>query len=163
MPHPTQRRKAYRPRPVSGIGGIAAIAKRHDVQALQVPMHLDQAIDVECSYRLAFQQMTTGHATEENWAMVTFSLNMAVVMADQGLGAEYTAKINAALEGANRARMRGEKTGQYGLDGPGITAILEAFEVHNEQIRIATKTEVKAAIQEMHRRMDAGICYKDAA
>jgi hypothetical protein len=163
MPHPSQRRKAYRPRPVSGIGGITAIAKRHDVQALQVPMNLDQAVGIECSYRLAFEQLTHGQPTEENWAMVTFSLNMAIVMADQGLGQEYTGKIAAALEGASRARMRGVKTGRYGLDGPAITAILEAFAVHDEQIRIATKAEVKAAINEMHRRMDAGICYREVA
>lgn len=163
MPHPTQRRKAYRPRPVSGIGGIAAIAKRQDAQALQVPMDLDQVTGIECSYRMAFEQMTHGAATEENWAMVTFSLNMAIVLADQGLGKEYAAKIAAALEGANRARLRGAKTGRYGLDGPAITAICEAFAVHDEQIRIATKAEVQAAIDEMHRRMDAGICYKEVA
>jgi hypothetical protein len=157
------RNKAYRPRPISMIGGIDIIAKRHDVTELMQPMSDGQITDLAVAFRLAFQQMLNGGASEENWCVCVCSLNIAMVLAERGIGEQYIGEINQSLEGAFRAKVRAGRTGAWGFDGDAIQAIKLAYEIHEEQLKLAAKHEIVGALREVHRRADAGNVFKEAA
>ena len=148
------RNKAYRPKPVSKTSWHEAFTKRQTLDD-------DQQTDLSVAYRLAFQQMVSGHADEENWCVVVLSLNIALVLAEWGIGEEYIDRINGALEGAFRAKIRAGRTGKWGFDGEAIQAIKDVFEIHEEQLKLASKHEITSSLQEVHRRADAGHVFTE--
>lgn len=157
------RNKSYKPRPVSKVGGLFAIRAAHETAELKRPMSDEQITDLEVAYRLAFHDMLNGRATEENWCVCVCSLNIALVLAERGLGEEFIPRINEALEGAFRAKIRAARTGKWGFDGDAIQAIKDAYEVHEEQIKFTTKQEIRDALHEVHRRADEGNVFREAA
>lgn len=153
---------AYRPTPASIVGDVRAVQAAYD-QDPRRPCNDEQAAELGIAHRMAFASILAGDASQQNWATVVCALNIAIVLADRGLGDQYAPLINAALEGAFRAKARGDKTGKYGFDGAAIQAIQDTFDVHEAQIELATKTEMMEAVHEVHRRVDAGFAYKEVA
>jgi hypothetical protein len=151
-----------RARPASTVSYVLA---QLAVYALDVrrPMSEDQATDVCITHHMAFARILGGEATAENFVEVATALNLAIVLADWGIGQEYVPLINAALAGTARAMERGTRSGKFGFDGPAIKAVQDALDIFAEQLKLATKLEMKAAIAEVHRRVDAGIVYQEAA
>jgi hypothetical protein len=127
------------------------------------PMSEEQIGDLGLAYRLAFEDMIKGRGTEEIWSVCVCSLNIAVVLAEWGIGNEYIPKINAALEGAFRAKIRAQRTGKWGLDGLAIMDIREAYAIHDRQIELASKEEIINSLKEVHRRIDEGEVFTEAA
>src|SRR5271165_6989274 len=156
------KNKPHRPRTVSAVGGLFAIQKKHDDAALRQPMTDDQITDLSLAYRLAFTAMTNGAADEQQWSTCVTSLNIALVLAERGTGDEYMQQFNEALEGAFRARMRANRTGLWGFDGPAQQAIKWAFEAHEAQLECCTKQEIRDALLEVRRRVDTGDVFKEA-
>lgn len=150
---------ATRPRPASTVWEtrieldvIAADPRR--------PMQQDKQDDVALFYRFAFDAMQQGRGSEEQWGTVVFTLNMAVLLCERGYGPEWEDLLNRALEGAFRAKVRADKTGRWGFDGPALSAIREALEVHEAQMAAATQADILAARDEMHRRIDSGNVFR---
>lgn len=159
----SKRSKAYRPRPVSATGGLFAIQKALDDTAQHKSLDDDQLADLSIAFRIAFQNMLTGGADEQQWSICVCSLNIALILAESGIGAEFEGVINKALEGAFRTKIRAGRTGSWVLDGDAQQAIKAAFEVHEAQLLIATRAELKGAIFEVRRRIDSGDVFKEAA
>lgn len=109
----------------------------------------------------ALKSMVAGTGTEDDWNTVVCCLNTALVLCENDIGKEYEQDVVKALDGAFRAKLRADKTGKWGFDGPALNAINYAFELHDEQMKIATQMEVVAALIEVKRRVDAGIVYRD--
>jgi hypothetical protein len=105
--------------------------------------------------------MRSGRGDEQQWGTVVFTLNMAMLLAEAGYGPEYEPLLARALEGAFRARLRADQSGKWGFDGPALTAIAEALEVHEAQLEAATQADILAARDEMKRRINAGIVFRD--
>ncbi|MBV8666713.1 MAG: hypothetical protein JO269_09535 [Burkholderiaceae bacterium] len=158
-----RKHKKYRPRAVSAVGGLFAIQAKHDAASDALPMTDDQIADLSIAFRLAFQAMLTGAADEQQWSTCVASLNIAMVLAERGIGPEYLPQFTAALDGAFRARIRATRTGKWGFDGDAIQAIKEAFSAHELQIEHATKQEIREALIEVRLRVDAGQVYQEAA
>lgn len=160
-------RKKRTLRPVSPVGGIAAIFRRHDAAELLQPMSDEQITDPSVAFRMAFAQMLGGHASEQNWCVCgcvcVCSLDIALILCEYGIGEQYLPEINRALEGAFRAKLRAGRTGRWGFDGEAIQAIKTAFEIREEQIKIASKQQLREAIREVHRRDAAGNVFQEAA
>lgn len=120
------------------------------------PLGDDQITDLAIAFRIAFQQMLTGHASEANWATCVCSLNIALVLGEAGCMGNREAEFIAALEGAYRAKIRADDVGAWGFDGDAITAIKSAFEAHELQLVIAPRAQIVDAIREVHRRAVSG-------
>lgn len=153
----------YRPRENSFNGGIRAIARIHGAREIALPLDPHAMTDLGIAYWAAFHQMLHGSAREEDWAMVTCSLNVAMVLCEQGFGAEYEPYLVKALDGAFRSKVRADGLKVWRYDGEGINAIREALEVHDEQVKLATKGELRAAMQEVLHRIETGNVYQQAA
>ena len=164
MSHPKPKRnKKYQPRRVVPFGGLFVIADKHVAAEDSRPIIADDQTDLSLAYRLAFEQMTKGESNEQSWCIVVCSLNVALILAERGIGHEYEPYLIKALDGAFTAKLRAQRHGVWRFDGEAISAIRQAFEVHDEQIKIATKHEMRDALLEVRRRIDEGNTYQEAA
>jgi hypothetical protein len=159
----SRKHKQYKPRAICAIGGLALVSVMHARTEDQQPLHADDLTDLNLAYRLSFDQMVRGASNEEAWTVVVCSLNVALILTERGFGKEYLPYINRALEGAYRARLRAEKHKVWRFDGDAINAIREALEVHDEQVKFATKDDMRQALEEVHRRIIDGNVYQKAA
>ena len=48
------------------------------------------------------------------------------------------------------------------VDGDGIAALRVALAIHDEQVRIAERSEIRQAINEVYRRVQSGDTYAEA-
>ncbi|MBU9661857.1 hypothetical protein KTF22_08130 [Burkholderia multivorans] len=149
-------RKAYRPREVRRTAGIDVLERR-------TPMDGGQQTDLGIAYYMALNEMTNGHGTEEHWSTVTCALNIALVIAETGPGLDSIGIIKSALAGAVRSRDRARRTGKWGFDGDALIDIRIALEIHDAQMATVSKVAILKALGEVHRRIDAGEIFKEAA
>jgi hypothetical protein len=159
----TKRSKQHRPRPIAPFGGLGLIADMHAHAADQRPITGADQTDLGVAYWLAFDAMTRGRSSEENWSIVTVSLNVALILTERGIGQEFEPYLVKALDGAFRAKVRADRIGAWRYDGEAISAIREAFEIHDEQIKLATKDDMRGALLEVYRRISDGNIYQEAA
>lgn len=152
----------HRPIPVSLVVEMWTASVMYEMHP-HMPLAQDKQTDLAVGFRLAFMSMLNGYASEENWAVCVCSLNIALVLAEWGYGEDYIPQLNAALEGAFRSKVRAGRTGKWGFDGPAITAIEFAFEVHEEQIKAVPQHIVPKALAEVHKRADEGNVFMEAA
>lgn len=151
--HPSRR-----PLPDTTVGEVLAYHRIYDVDVRR-PLTDEQMNELGVAYRLAFLSMLDGRACEDHWAVCVVSLNIALVLAEWGIGENCIPEIKLALDGAFRSKTRANKTGRWGFDGAAIQAIQVAFDIHDEQLLYASKQMLKEAKDEVHRRADAGIAY----
>lgn len=161
--HKKPRSKTYKRRPISTVGGLFAIGGVHIRAEERRPIRDDQVTDLSLAYRLALEAMTRGDSNEQDWSTVVCSLNIGLILCERGIGAEFEQKFIAALDGAFRARLRAGRTSAWRFDGEALLAIREAFAIHDEQIKVTAKEEMRLALLEVHRRIDEGHVYQAAA
>lgn len=118
----------------------------------KLPLSHRKQVEVGIWFRTALELVLGGRAKREDMDVVSTALNIALVLAQEGYGPEWQPRIEQALEGMKRAYERLDEMGRGVLDGPGMTAVKEAFEVHDEQLRLATAEEVRNALKEVARR-----------
>ncbi len=149
-------RKAYRPREIRRTAGLEVLGHR-------TPMDASQKTDLGIAYYMALNEMTNGRGAEEHWSTVTCALNIALVIAETGPGLDSIGIIKSALAGAVRARDRAQRAGKWGFDGDALIDIRIALETHDAQMAVVSKAVVLKALEEVHRRIDAGEVLEEAA
>jgi hypothetical protein len=157
------RNKKYRPRPVAQHGGLVAIAMCHARGENASVLQADQVTDLGVAYWLSFENLRTGDANEESWSCIACALNVALVLAEKGIGAEYEGALVKALDGAFRAKTRSARAGNFRLDGEALRDIETALQIHDQQMTLAKRWEVTAAMQTIYKRLAEGNVYKEAA
>lgn len=161
--HPTRRLKRYASRPIASLGAIGYIADLHAAMDDKLPIDPHAMTDLGIAYWVAFAAMVRGESREEDWAMVALSLNVTLILCERGFGKEYEPYIVAALEGAIRSKLRAKQLHVWRYDGNAICAIREALEVHDEQVKLASKADLREALTEVHARVAQGNVYREAA
>lgn len=154
-----KRNKAYKPKRIFPGGGLSALLRIEDRAIVNSPLNDDQQTDLNSAYWMAFTNMTVGNASEESWSCMVCALNIGMALCEAGIGAEYEQDFVAALDGAFRVKVRSTKTGSFRLDGEAIQAIKHALAIHDEQVRIAQRGEIVAALHTVRARIDAGNVY----
>lgn len=127
------------------------------------PISDDQVTDLAAAYWLALDAMVRDTSGEEEWSVVTCALNIALVLAEHGIGLKFERDFVAALDGAFRAKVRAEEKGSWRFDGDALQAIRTALALHDQQIVAATKAQLRAAMTEVRRRIDDGCVYEAIA
>lgn len=157
------RHKKYVPKPVARHGGLIAIAMAHARGQDAAPLRHDQLSDLGIAYWISLDNLRAGDANEECWSCVTCALNIGMVLSERGIGPEHEQAFVHALDGAFRAKRRSARTGNFRLDGQALTDIEAAFHIHDQQMTLATRAEIGAAMATVRQRIDAGNVYKEAA
>ncbi|MEM5371336.1 hypothetical protein V4C53_35625 [Paraburkholderia azotifigens] len=149
-------RRKYRPRAANVLSAFDAISRK-------LPMNNGQRLDLGIAYHVALDEMIHGRGTEVHWSTVVCALNIALLLAEQGYGANHLGIIKAALDGAVRSRKRAELIGRWGFDGDALVDVKIALETHDSQMAIVSQAEIRAVLSEMHKRIDNGNVLREAA
>lgn len=116
----------------------------------------DQLRDLGIAYHASLQALLTGHGTEQAWATLSCSLNLALILCEIGIAGPAIQTIKLAQEAMRRSRERAQRTGKWALDGDGIRILQAALTIHDEQISRCTRKQITAALNEVHRRVSIG-------
>jgi hypothetical protein len=156
-------RKPYNPnRFVTRI--VANAEKRRDAN----PLTDDQQRDLGLAYHIAFENLLK-RGGEEDWYILASTMNVALVLAEQGYGEEYIPEVKAAMESLMDCKYRADRTKRWAFDGDGIQNMRRALELHDQQCAMATRAEIRAALQAIVKRANEGHmyaaeqCYLEAA
>lgn len=122
-------------------------------------MTRDQVRDIITGCRLAMEDLRTGQADEAQIGWLVNAVNLALILAEQGLGDDADmAAIKAGQDGLVRLIARQKRLGRFGLDGPGWQALSAALAVHDAQIESEDLTDrmMLCALVTLRQRIEAG-------
>lgn len=122
----------------------------------RMPLKDDQQRDIGIAYRASLQAMLRGHGTEQAWCTLACSMNIALLLAEWGVGAGSEQLILNAQQALLRTRERAGRTGKWAFDGDGMRAVMDAANVHDDQLESATRGQIVAALVEVNRRVMMG-------
>lgn len=114
-----------------------------------------RAISIGC--HAALEDLRTGRPDEEQIGWLVNAANLALLLAEQGLGDDYMAEIKAGQDALMRMIARHGRTARYALDGPGLLQLAELLRVHDAQLESPDCTDhlMLTALAEMRRRVEA--------
>ncbi|MDN7700043.1 hypothetical protein QZM15_16355 [Burkholderia sp. AU44665] len=122
------------------------------------PLKDDQQRDLALCYHISFENMLK-RGNEEDWYVLAATMNVALVLAEQGYGAEYIPEIKSAMESLMDLKYRADRTGQWAFDGAGIQHMRIALELHDQQCALANRGEIKKALKAIVKRANEGHMY----
>lgn len=128
---------------------VLTARERLVVERMALPVDDEHRTEAGLRYWLAFVQLKYGAATRPAWEVVCQALNIAMILAEDDIGAGYLGELIAAQEFAFVAYKRGERTGSYRLDGPGIQVVARALEIHDAQLAVALWGDITIAEKKM--------------
>lgn len=135
---------------------MAVIERRRIADQSRHPMSCERQANVCIAYQQSIEAMTGGYAESYHLDTIIYALDIGVVLAENDLGGDHIELLREAMAGIGRTKVRYLDTGRMGLDGEALIAIRAAYDLHQEQMRLATMGELQAAISEMHRRVEEG-------
>lgn len=139
---------------------IRRVVSTHAARIEAAPLAADQRRDLGLAYHLSFEAMLRG-GTEEAWHALAATLNIALFLCERGFGVEFESEIKAAMRTLMRTKYRQQETGSWALDGEGIAAMRLALEIHDQQVNIVERGEIRAAINEVYALVMAGDVYAE--
>ncbi|CAH1387058.1 hypothetical protein [Candidatus Nitrotoga sp. M5] len=146
-PRPKKPRKH---RPASHNGGLALLN-----QCTMAPLDETQLRDLGLAYLGALRGMATGHGTQQLWGTLACSINVAMVLAENGVRPQGLAVIQQGQDALLRIKAHAQQSGVWTL-GIHAFALDCAFKFHNEQLKEAGRAQIITALAEVHRRVDNG-------
>jgi hypothetical protein len=115
------------------------------VGASYTPRHLlDKLRLIEYA---ALESITKGNGTVQDWRTLVDVMNLAEMMAKNGVGPEVLPVCEKAQESLHKAAMRYQTTLKMGLDGVGIQAIRDLLEYADLQQGSITRAEFERYVQ----------------
>ena len=141
------KRRKYRANPDASL----------DVLCRNNPLLQEEVTALGLQYHEAFAVLRGDtEANEGHFCMMSVAINTALVLAEMGIGTEFVKDVEAAQEGLARCHIRGTELGRWALDGDAIRDIEMALALHDEQMRVATKGQIREALAEVARRINIG-------
>ena len=122
------------------------------------PLKDDQQRDLALCYHMSFENMLK-RGNEEDWYVLSATMNVALVLAEQGYGEEYIPEIKQAMESLMDLKYRADRTGRWAFDGAGIQHMRVALELHDQQCALASRGETKKVLKVIIDRANAGHMY----
>ncbi len=155
-----KRISPYRQRAINPTGGLSIITNKFDRAFDLLQLEDEQITTLGITNWSSFGKMLSGTSpTIDDWAIITNSMNMALLLAEDGYGIEHQEQFNRALEGMTRMYFRGKRTGLWRFDGLAINDVRDALELHDQQCVLVSKGDIKRAMIAVLERIDAGHVY----
>lgn len=129
----------------------------------RLPLDTSQQISIGAAYHTNLQAILNGGGTDQIWATLACSLNIAMMLCEQGFNAGQLDTIKQAQQAMLSCKARAAKHGRYGFTGDEARLVMEACTIHDDQIAAATKSQVSAALRDLHQRIEAGEVLEVAA
>ena len=124
----------------------------------RMPLAIDQTRDIGLAYHVALDALMSEHANESAWSTLACSINVALLLAEQGIHAEAEPIIKLAQQALMQVRKHALAGGEWRIN---LThhlkqAIMAAINAHDEQCAECTKQQIADALREVHRRIEIG-------
>lgn len=97
--------------------------------------------------------MTKGHATVQDWHVISDLLNICETMADCGIGPEALPFCQQLQDDLIVAAERYEKTRKMGMTGKGLQAMREVYEYHDIQRLSVSRSDYEKMIEKTRNRI----------
>lgn len=147
-------RKRYRPKPVIAdpvnyvVNGFKPVLQSH-------------ALRVKLINHGSLLALTRGQGTRTDWEYICAALNVAIVLAEQGVGEDYYDEIKAAMQAHAQCGKRYFKGQSFGYTGEQLNAVNLGLEVHDAQIDTVTVAQMEKAHLEVAKRIqDKNFTYR---
>lgn len=101
----------------------------------------------------AMANMARGVGDAHDWDRLNGAINMALVMTEQGIGAEYRDEFKAASQAMLACVRRALKTDRYVFTGDELKAMNTALDSHDAQMTCIRAIDVDRAAAEVMRRL----------
>lgn len=120
------------------------------------PLAPDQQTDLSLAYHASLQAMLRGHGTRLGWDTIGCSLNIALVLCELGFSSGKIDNIKHAQAALLTSRTRAEKLCKWGFSGDEARAVMDACNIHDDQLAKAPRKQVDQALAEVRRRIQVG-------
>lgn len=151
-----KRCSPYRQRDINPRGGLNILFDR-------APMKEEQITDLALGYWLAFTNMVFKESSSNDWNIIITSINIAIVMCQQGIKEDAIDFFKHARDASLRAKKRGEATNVWRYDGADIDIIRTALSIHDQQIAQVTQGRMVKVINDVQHRFDIGDVLDEVA
>lgn len=117
-----------------------------------------QAVQLKSHQALA--EIVQGRGTRDHWNLVVGAVNMANVMCDMGIGAEYRPVMLAARDAMMEIGKRAAaNANRFVFKGEELQTVNEMMDMHDAQLENIRAVDVDRAVDEVMRRVKNG--HKD--
>ena len=140
------RNKRYRPKYVTSdplhtfFGGMSGV-------------HAEHLVDLKLKNHMAMACMVRGDGDKSTWDRLVGSINVANVMTDMGIGAEFSPVLLAARDALLEVGVRSVTTGRFVFRGDELKTMQEAMACHDTQLDNVRSIDVDRAAAEVTRRL----------
>lgn len=124
-----------------------------------------QRRSIGCVYHTNLQALMQGGGTEQAWATIAGAINAALLLCERGyqsdaIGIDTVKRAQLALL---RVQERAAKHGKWVFDGEGLQDVLDAVNLYDQQIAVAKRSDITAALAEVRRRYETGDYFQQEA
>lgn len=125
----------------------------------QHPLDSGQKQTLGVVLRTHLEALRLGRADATAFHNLASGVNVSMVLAERGLGAEYSARIGAAQEAMVRLKMNGDR-GRWLLDGPSLVALVDWLAIYEAQLEATSQQEAIDALNEVDKRVRRGQIFE---
>lgn len=115
-----------------------------------------QTVDLGIAYWQAFAAMRGTWAAAEHWHTLAAELNIAMLLSEAGVMPQALGDFKEAQLAIVTVGKRAERSGKLGFNSVEFSLIKEALQLHDLQLKAATKQQALDAVREAERRQEAG-------
>jgi hypothetical protein len=112
------------------------------------PVSEETQITIVLAGRKALYALSNGHGQFEDFNELAVTAHSAIVLAEAGYGADLMSDFTQALEIILMCRLRALQGQEYSFDKKESQAVNGLLELHEQQVQLAGKAELAAAIVE---------------
>lgn len=134
-----------------------AMLRDHSTETLT----MDQLLDLMIAVHSSLKAIEEGKGVKEDIIHLAVASNIALILAEAGLGPEYIPEVKEAQRFIVGLQELWNSQHRAILSGPGMLAIRRMLELHDEQMKHpdTTSARVSAAMKVIYLRMQAGHVY----
>lgn len=125
----------------------------------QHPLDRGQKLQLGVVLRTHLEALRLGKADATAFHNLASGVNVSMVLAERGLGKEYSEQIGAAQMAMVRFKRNGDR-GRWLLDGPSLVALLDWMAIYDAQLEIVSQQEAMSALDEVDRRVKRGQVFE---
>lgn len=157
MPANRKPKKKYRPQSLSREDAQNAIFLKLR-EASHERLHPSQVRDLMIAAHSSLAAIETGRGRQEDAFQLAFTSNVALILAEKGMGAEFIGEVKEAQDHIMALLARIDRKESIALTGPGIQSLRRLLELHDAQVSHPDMTEGLAyrAVSTILKRMAEG-------
>lgn len=148
-----RKRGAHFTRRVDPLAAFRSADRQH-------PLDSGQKLQLGVVLRTHLEALRTGKADATAFHNLASGVNVSMVLAERGLGAEYSELIGAAQVAMVRFKHNGDTKGRWILDGPSLVALRDWLSIYEAQLEATSQQEAMDALDEVDKRVRRGQVFE---